>query len=242
MKKPLVVGYRGEIGSYLLQGLIKYMPKALDINCVDIHETKAERNVRVMESDVIFLCTPIEKTLDFFEENKGYLKGKIVVEQTSLKSTLYKAPGFNAKTHECKILSMHILFRPSATPNKEDHWVAVIEPKKWDDEVFRFLADGLGAHIVQYKHWKAHDTDMATSQALLHRILLVLGESLMHSGGSTYMVKRVCELRNRIKNGDQKLYSMIQSNPALPEALEKFKENLEKFKLENYICEKPSAK
>ena len=29
-RAPLVVGYKGEIGSFILQGLLRHMPKALD--------------------------------------------------------------------------------------------------------------------------------------------------------------------------------------------------------------------
>ena len=38
-KSPLVVGYKGEIGSFILQGLLRTMPKALDILCYDILDT-----------------------------------------------------------------------------------------------------------------------------------------------------------------------------------------------------------
>ena len=42
MNNPLVCGYKGEIGSFILSGLLKVMPKALDIWCVDVNETESE--------------------------------------------------------------------------------------------------------------------------------------------------------------------------------------------------------
>jgi len=36
MKRPLVVGYKGEIGSFILNGLLRIMPKALDIRKGDL--------------------------------------------------------------------------------------------------------------------------------------------------------------------------------------------------------------
>jgi hypothetical protein len=35
MKNTLVIGYSGEMGSYILQGSIKYMPSATNILCFD---------------------------------------------------------------------------------------------------------------------------------------------------------------------------------------------------------------
>lgn len=131
MKNPLVVGYRGEIGSYILAGLIKYMPKALDILCFDLHETIKECKDRIRKADVIFLCVPAEKTPWFFLNYHKELDGKVVVEQTSLKAVLFDCENIRSYISGVEILSMHLLFRPSATPNVKDRNIALIEPKKW---------------------------------------------------------------------------------------------------------------
>ena len=65
MKQPLVIGYKGEIGLFILMGLIKIMAKALDIWCVDINETKEEVEQRIKIADTIFLCVPLETTLEW---------------------------------------------------------------------------------------------------------------------------------------------------------------------------------
>jgi hypothetical protein len=65
MKQPLVIGYKGEVGSFVLGGLLRIMPKALDIWCVDVNETKREVEQRIKISDVIFLCVPLQMTLEW---------------------------------------------------------------------------------------------------------------------------------------------------------------------------------
>ena len=61
-KNPLVVGYKGEIGSFILQGLLKTMPKAKDIWCFDINETEKDKIARIKKADYIFLCVPLQDT------------------------------------------------------------------------------------------------------------------------------------------------------------------------------------
>ena len=59
-KSPLVVGYKGEVGSFLLNGLLKIMPKALNVWCFDICETPIEKEHRIKISDCIFLCAGLQ--------------------------------------------------------------------------------------------------------------------------------------------------------------------------------------
>jgi prephenate dehydrogenase len=85
MKKPLVIGHKGEIGSFLVNGLLKYMDKALDILCFDVNETQEEVEERIKKSDVIFLCVPVKQTVNWLKTYKSLLSGKIIFEQASLK-------------------------------------------------------------------------------------------------------------------------------------------------------------
>lgn len=243
MKNPLVVGYRGEIGSYILAGLIKYMPSATNILCYDTVEPMDEVRAKISKADVIFLCVPLEHTLNFFRFYQLDIRGKTVVEQTSLKSTLFESPtSENARQflHGVNILSMHILFRPSSTPNFKDRKIALIDPVRWTQadykEIEKFVKS-LAAGIEVYSDYKIHDYDMAYQQALVHRVILCLNEALISSkcDQRTYLGERIRELSQRILSGDKNLYSMIQENPALPSALKVFKENLTKFKLEDYF-------
>jgi prephenate dehydrogenase len=84
MKQPLVIGYKGEIGSFILGGLLRLMPKALDIWCTDINETDEEVANRIKVSDVIFLCVPLQLTMSWILKHKLLLKDKILIEQCSL--------------------------------------------------------------------------------------------------------------------------------------------------------------
>jgi prephenate dehydrogenase len=121
MKQPMVVGYKGEIGSFILNGLLRVMPKALDIWCVDINESDEEVESRIKVADTIFLCVPLQKTVDWLLKFKTLLKDKIIIEQCSLKEWIYN----NKSLQGLNIKSMHILFRPSQTPDLLDRVVGL---------------------------------------------------------------------------------------------------------------------
>lgn len=228
--QPLVVGYKGEIGSFILNGLLRVMPKALDIWCVDINESKSEIRERIRASNIIFLCVPILETINWLKTYKKLLKGKTIIEQCSLKEWVYD----NAVAKGLNIKSMHILFRPSKTPNLEDRKVGFIAGHfSWTD--INFIQKITESEVVLFKSIEEHDKSMATQQALAHRILLVLGEMLERNGGSTYISKRVLELTDRISKGDKELYQMIQDNKHLPAKLKQFKKCLNSFQLERFM-------
>ena len=77
-----------------------------------------------------------------------------------------------------------------------------------------------------------HDRLMARQQALVHRVLLTLAESLTEENMRTYVGKRVAELAERIRAGDSVLYRMIQENPHLQEELGTFEDRLRKFEID----------
>lgn len=231
MNKPLCVGYKGEIGSFILQGLLKVMPKALDIWCVDINETEEEVIERIEVADVIFLCIPMEKTVDWIVKHKELLKGKVIFEQCSLKEWIYD----DERVGGLDIKSMHILFRPSQTPNIEDRKVGIFK-SQLDEDMTKDIANITRSEIVCYKNAEDHDREMAIQQALVHRTLLVLGKALGSCNGSTYISKKVIELINRIKQGDKELYKSIQKNKYLPKELEKLMGDFGNFELEKYFA------
>jgi len=230
MNNPLCVGYKGEIGSFILNGLLRVMPKALNIWCIDVNETEAEVKERIEKSDVIFLCVPIDKTVDWMVEHKELLKGKVIIEQCSLKSKICN----DERLKGLDIRSMHILFRPSQTPNLEDRKVGIIRGQL-NRKMVKMLADITQSEVVGYRSVEEHDKEMATTQALVHRTLLVLGKVLGQCDGSTFVSKKVVELSDRIKKGDLGLYKAIQDNEGLPEKLDEFRSELNNFEIENYI-------
>lgn len=232
-KSPLVVGYKGEIGKFILQGLLNITPKASNIWCFDINDTEKERLDRIKKSDIIFLCVPLEETKKWLNKYKDKLKGKKVFEQTSLKEWIT-----NKILKDINLYSMHILFRPSATPNKEDRLVLVIQSKKlsspirkWDIEIERMIEAITNSQIQSLEDYYTHDILMAYQQALLHRIVLTLDKTLSSLYGKTFMAKRVRELAERIKGGNKNLYNLIQKNKQLPKALKEFNRNLKKFNI-----------
>jgi prephenate dehydrogenase len=229
IKQPLIVGYKGEIGSFILNGLLRVMPKALDIWCIDVNETESEIKHRIGMSDVIFLCTPMQITMDWLIKNKEELKGKIIIEQSSLKEWLG-----DERLSDLDIRSMHILFKPSQTPNKEDRKVGFIKGQfsnKMANEIVGLLSS---KEAIWYDNIKDHDKEMAIQQALVHRALIVLGSMLDSCNGSTYIVKRVKELRDRIQSGDKGLYGAIQRNPHVAENLDEFVRRMESFDIGEY--------
>jgi len=229
MENVMVIGYKGEIGSFILNGLLKVMPKALNIWCVDINETKEEVEHRIKISDVIFLCIPMRKTVDWLIEHRSLLVGKIIIEQCSLKEWIYD----DKRLAGLDIRSMHILFRPSQTPDKKDRKVALFRGQ-FDWEMEKKIGEITDSEIVWLKNAEEHDKEMAIQQALTHRMLLVLGGFLKNCHGSTYISKKVVELSDRIKQGDLELYKLIQENKYLDEHVVKVIEELENFKIEGH--------
>ena len=183
MKNPMIIGYRGEIGSFLLSGLLRVMPKALDIWCVDINETKEEVRERILKSDVIFLCVPIGMTIDWIVAHKGELKGKIIIEQCSLKEDIL----LQCRSYDLDIRSMHILFRPSQTPDKADRLLGLFE-NQFNKDMIEKLLKITDSYLIIYKNVEEHDREMAIQQALVHRTLLLLGEVLGNCKGSTFIM------------------------------------------------------
>jgi prephenate dehydrogenase len=224
-----VVGYKGEIGSFILGGLLRIMPKALDIWCVDINETREEVEHRIKVSDIIFLCTPLEITVKWIIEHKALIGDKPVIEQCSLKEWIFETEALK----DLDIRSMHILFRPSQTPNKEDRRVGLFKGH-FNEALAKDIADITQSSIVWFEDARDHDREMAIQQALLHRSLLILGRALKGCKGSTYISQKVVELETRIRKGNRDLYGRIQGNKYLPEALEKLKKDFEEFKIDDF--------
>jgi len=240
MNSPLVVGYKGEIGSFILSGLLRIMPKASNIWCVDINDSDQEVIARVKMADVIFLCVPMQETMNWLLKYKIILKSNrtLVLEQCSLKEWLYN----NDNLTGLNIRSMHVLFRPSQTPDLTDRKVALFESQfapgtiNWiSREEIRGITQ---SELVWYKDAQEHDKEMALQQALVHRTLLVLGKMLKGCSGSTYMSKRVIELCDRIKKGDIDLYKLIQENKYTPDALQELRDNFVDFDIEKIWWDK----
>jgi prephenate dehydrogenase len=219
-KSPLIVGYKGEVGSFILQGLIREMPKATNIWCFDINETEEEKIERINKSDYIFLCVPIQETVNWLIKYKFLLKDKIIVEQCSLKSIIYE----DNRINDLNFISMHILFRPSATPNKEDKRCLVLDMFKnkifvWD------LVKIIDSEVSFLSNYKQHDMLMAKKQALVHKVILALDKEI-EDGVDTYTSSVIKKLAERIKSGNKELYEFIQSNEFLPINIKKFKDKL----------------
>ena len=256
-KNPLVVGYKGEIGSYILQGLLRVMPKAQNIWCIDINESEKSRIARIKRADYVFLCVPLKDTVKWLLKYKPYLKDKRIVEQCSLKTDLYTDTRFK----KLNFIGMHIMFRPSATPNIEDRELVFIDnyschikdvckdlsvtydedAPDWWCEFIEVVEVMLQVNSVTcYTDVVEHDRDMAVMQALTHRVLLVLGRIISKTNvrGGTYVTKRLMNLVHRIKGGEPDLYNRIQNNIHLDEPLKKFKKELGKFELMDYVNNK----
>jgi prephenate dehydrogenase len=247
IKSPLVVGYKGEIGSYILNNLLKTFPKASNIWCVDINDTYKDVIKRIKLSDVIFLCVPLQDTYNWIKIYKRYLKNKVIVEQCSLKSQL-----FNSSTEKItkvlNFISMHILFRPSTTfDNKDKNYIIysgnnyynvrkIIEDIKIimkDCNMIDLFKVNNKLEHIEHIH---HDKIMATQQALVHRIILVLSKQIEECEiGKTYIGNQIIKLSDRIKSGDPKLYEIIQNNPELSWVKGIFEYDLKEFDINNYF-------
>lgn len=236
MKNPLVVGYKGEIGRFLLNELLNYCPKASNVYCVDVSNTEKEIIERIKFADVIFLCVPIQETIPWVSKYKKHLKSKVIVENTSLKSVLLNSEG---KLKDCfkdiNLISIHYLFKPSATPNFADKKCAIIFDELYRNlSVINFISRTVNV-VHWFKNYAEHDIAMAIEQALVHRVLLTLEKhldvspSLYGKPVHTYLGSKIKELMMRLKTTDLKLFNIIQNNNYFPTVLEKFKKDLDIF-------------
>jgi prephenate dehydrogenase len=229
MNQILIVGYKGEIGSFILNGLLRVMPKALNLWCVDVNETEEEVEERVRVSDTIFLCVPMGKTVEWIMAHRDLLGGKVIIEQSSLKEWVYEVSSLDG----LDIRSMHVLFRPSVTPDKADRRVGLIRGQ-FNNELAKVIGEVTGSEVVWFENIEEHDKAMAIQQALTHRVLLILGGLLKGCHGSTYISKRVMELSLRIRQGDLELYRAIQGNRHLDGHLEKLMKDIREFEIGEY--------
>ena len=154
----------------------------------------------------------------------------MIIEQCSLKEWIYD----NEDVKGLDIRSMHILFRPSQTPNLEDRKVAFFKGQL-DVTLEWKISEITQAKVVLYSDAEQHDKDMAVLQAVMHRILLVAGNELSGCLGSTFISQKVVELEKRIKKGDKELYKKIQQNKHLPKQMEEIKKRLDRFDIEDYM-------
>jgi len=231
----MVVGYKGQIGRFILAGLLEHLPKANDIHCTDVSNSKQDVVERLEKADYVFLCVPLQHTVQWLKEFAPYLSGKTIVEQCSIKSFLYEDHSFDG----LRFVSMHLLFRPSATPVQDRHGLAFSD-RVSKEELEKFcqeseLALTTPMTLLESKDEPAHvlhDKLMARQQSLVHRVLLTLAESLPEENSRTYVGKRVAELAERIKAGDAVLYRMIQENPHLGDELGAFEKRMREFRIE----------
>lgn len=234
-KAPLVVGYKGEIGSFLLQGLLRIMPKASDIWCYDKEATAGEAFDRLEKADVVFLCVPIQETASWIQKHHHQFwkreHSKVLIEQTSLKDPLRK------EFRDLPILSMHVLFRPSATPNPQDRCIALIQHPLWKTYA-PLIQQMTQASLIYYNSIQEHDREMALQQALTHRLILILNSLYERQRlpiGKTYISQQVQALAHRIQQGDRVLYQTIQSNRFLSQALRALEKQLRQFDITKQI-------
>jgi prephenate dehydrogenase len=133
-------------------------------------------------------------------------------------------------------LSMHLLFRPSATAI-EDRRGLIFADELSPALVEEFLAYSRRAfrtNMAMLKgdgepSYRLHDRVMAREQGLVHRVILTLAESLDEKATQTYVGQRVCELAQRIQGGDPVLYRIIQENPFLDAEVTGFQDRLGSF-------------
>jgi len=172
---------------------------------------------------------PIQDTAKWLIQHRTLLAGKIIIEQCSLKIPIFTIP----ELKDLDIRSMHLLFRPSATPNPADRRCALIG--EWRAPLEGVIAKMTNSRLVYYENCQEHDTAMAVQQALIHRVLLTLGALLRKSDSNTYISSKVRELIERIKAGDKTLFASIQENSELPAILDLFKMALDKFKIKEHF-------
>jgi len=242
MKRYLIVGYKGEIGSFLLQGLLRVMPKALDIFCVDINETEEEVTERIEKSDIIFLCVPYNQTVDWIIKYQELLKNKTIIEQCSRKEWIYNDKRLKELKHiigsfinpGC-LKSMHILFRPSQTPDLKDRDVVILRsPSDFSSDELLMIESITQSKLVFINNPEEHDREMAIQQALVHRTIISLGNRLEKGKCSTFIGKKIIELKDRIMKGNKELCDFIQQNEYIDSPNNWLQSDMREFTIDKY--------
>ena len=136
------------------------------------------------------------------------------------------------------IRSMHILFRPSQTPNFADRSIGFLEGQFPPSQIEELMSMTQSTKVVMYANAEEHDKEMAIQQALTHRVILSLAKMLKTCHGSTYISQKVIELSDRIASGNKELYGLIQSNEHIHGNLAQFKFEMDEFDVKDYFGDK----
>lgn len=236
-KNPLVVGYKGEIGSFILQGLLRVLPKATNIWCFDVNDKIEDMQYRIKKADYIFLCNPIQETVNWLFSWFDELRNKIIIEQTSLKLPIFEEIKDSNVLRELDIRSMHILFRPSSTSfNDKKNRKCLIYQGQWMPHDEQFLGEITNSTLIKLEDHVMHDVLMAKEQALIHRTLLALRKVINdQSYVTTYISNHIRELTDRILEGDPQLYEYIQTNKFLKTCVDSLKIELGNINIKEEI-------
>ena len=226
MKKYCVAGYKGIIGSYILNGLIKYLPTASDILCFDVYDKPEVALAKIDEADVVFNCVSFNNTIDFLNLYNINLRGKILIDQTSWKTDVYEWSKMNP---EVMVYFMHILYNPDNTVMEDrqiltfehpmgESWNNIFDHCDFSRPFERFITHGLLAErvVIDDHYDKAiadHDKMMAIQQPEFYDYLDELVKKCGTSAYGTQNYRELLKMRDRVRSMNPDLMEGLRSNP-----------------------------
>ena len=210
------------------------------------------------ESDILIVGVPIDATLDVIRQvGPHVLSDALLMDLTSLKAEPVRAM-LAASTAE--VAGCHPLFGPDV-PSLAGQNVVLCpgRGRRWLDWL-RSLFEMKGGRVIETTP-EHHDRMMAVVQGLTHLDTVVMGLTLRGSGidpkelvrFSTPTFRARLEMIEKVFGGSPGLYAnIITGNPAVPEIIRRFEENLQALKelvargdaeaLREWIADKPNSR
>lgn len=224
-----IIGGNGGMGRFFDRIFRKYGHDIL----ISSRSTELTSKDLALQSDVIFISTPVEAALGIVREIGPLLReDQLLADFCSQKEAIVKCMVENTKA---EVVGTHPMFGPTVQilkgqnvilcPGRGTRWIS------WLEEIF-----GAEEAVLTRMDGKQHDTFMAVTQGLTHLISVALGRTLqkleMHPDEAMKLATQVFRLKldliGRLFALDIALYnSLMGKNPYVPHVLEVFRESLE---------------
>ncbi len=224
-----IIGGNGGMGRFFDRIFRKYGHDVL----VSSRRTELTSKELALQSDVVFISTPVEAALEIVKEIGPLLReDQLLSDFCSQKEAIVKCMVENTKA---EVVGTHPMFGPTVQilkgqnvilcPGRGTRWL------EWLEEIF-----GGEEAVLTRMDGKQHDTFMAVTQGLTHLMSVALARTLQRleinpdeaMKLATQVFRLKLDLIGRLFALDIALYnSLMGKNPYVPGVLEVFRESLD---------------